>query len=160
MWCRGCAQCAVQGARARTIAKAPACVTAARDVGDPQEPARPGPASSAPASRRSRSTNHTLYLYLYLYLYRRRICSKSRCARSFRSKAATAANCWPGGLSWASHSRIPAFVTLARSIRRYRKFIYNTLDHGGCRTPPRATNTHLRALTKRAYGFHSPGRNS
>jgi transposase len=32
----------------------------------------------------------------------------------------------------------------------------NTLDHGLSNGRTEATNTHLRALTKRAYGFHSP----
>ena len=32
----------------------------------------------------------------------------------------------------------------------------NTLDHGLSNAESEATNTHLRALTKRAYGFHSP----
>ncbi|EUA44360.1 transposase family protein [Mycobacterium xenopi 3993] len=32
----------------------------------------------------------------------------------------------------------------------------NTLDHGLSNARSEATNTHLRALTKRAYGFHSP----
>ena len=61
-----------------------------------------------------------------------------------------------GWLSWASHSRIPEFVTLARSIRRYKELIGNTLDYGLSNARLEATNTHLRALTKRAYGFHSP----
>ncbi|HUH70465.1 MAG TPA: transposase [Mycobacterium sp.] len=62
-----------------------------------------------------------------------------------------------GWLSWASHSRIPEFVALARSIRRYRDLMCNTLDHGLSNARSEATNSHLRALTKRAYGFHSPG---
>ena len=50
----------------------------------------------------------------------------------------------------------PEFAALARSIRRYRDLIWNTLDHGLSNARSEATNTHLRALTKRAYGFHSP----
>ena len=34
--------------------------------------------------------------------------------------------------------------------------IHNTLVHGLSNARSEATNTHLRALTKRAYGFHSP----
>src|SRR6516165_7982504 len=37
-----------------------------------------------------------------------------------------------------------------------RDLIGNTLDHGLSNARSEATNTHLRALTKRAYGFHSP----
>lgn len=51
---------------------------------------------------------------------------------------------------------IPEFVTLARTIRLYRDPIWNSLDRGPSNAKSEATNTHLRALTKRAYGFHSP----
>ena len=34
--------------------------------------------------------------------------------------------------------------------------IGNTLDHNVTNARSEATNTHLRALTKRAYGYHSP----
>jgi transposase len=55
------------------------------------------------------------------------------------------------------HSGIPQFVTtLAASIRRYRDLIHNTLDHALPNAQSEPTDTHLRALTKRAYGFHSP----
>ncbi|MGH3902355.1 MAG: transposase [Pseudonocardiaceae bacterium] len=33
--------------------------------------------------------------------------------------------------------------------------IYNTLDHGVSNVLSEATNTHLRLLTHRAYGYHS-----
>ncbi|UGT92497.1 transposase [Mycobacterium ostraviense] len=74
----------------------------------------------------------------------------------FRVKGNYGRQLLAGWLSWASHSRIPEFVTLARSIRRHRDLICNTLDHGLSNARSEATNTHLRALTKRAYGFHSP----
>lgn len=61
-----------------------------------------------------------------------------------------------GWLSWALRSRTPEFVDLARSIRRYRDPICNTLDHGLSNARSEANNTHLRALTKRAYRFHRP----
>jgi transposase len=34
--------------------------------------------------------------------------------------------------------------------------IHNTLDHGLSNARVEATNTHLRVLTRRAYGYHSP----
>ena len=74
----------------------------------------------------------------------------------FRVKGKQGRQLLAGWLSWASHSRIPEFAALARSIRRYRDLIWNTLDHGLSNARSEATNTHLRALTKRAYGFHSP----
>ena len=92
-------------------------------------------------------TNATLYRAYLL---------KQQLREVFRVKGATGRRLLAGWLSWASHSRIPEFVALARSIRRYRELILNTLDHHLSNARSEATNTHLRALTKRAYGFHSP----
>lgn len=61
-----------------------------------------------------------------------------------------------GWLAWAKRSRLPAFVKLAKSIDRYRPLIWNTLDHELSNARVEATNTHLRVLTRRAYGFHTP----
>jgi transposase len=61
-----------------------------------------------------------------------------------------------GLLSWCSRCRIPEFVALGRTLRRFRDLIWNTLQTGTTNAKTEATNTHLRALTKRAYGFHSP----
>lgn len=92
-------------------------------------------------------TNRTLYRAYLL---------KEQLREVFRVKGHEGRQLLAGWLSWASHSRIPEFVALARSIRRYRDLIGNTLDHGLSNARSEATNTHLRALTKRAYGFHSP----
>lgn len=92
-------------------------------------------------------TNRTLYRGYLL---------KEQLREVFRVKGTKGRQLLAGWLSWASHSRIPEFVDLARSIRRYRQLILNTLDHGLSNARSEATNTHLRALTKRAYGFHSP----
>lgn len=92
-------------------------------------------------------TNATLYRAYLL---------KEQLREVFRVKGQHGRQLLAGWLSWASHSRITEFVALARSIRRYRDLIYNTLDHGLSNARSEATNTHLRALTKRAYGFHSP----
>ena len=92
-------------------------------------------------------TNRTLYRAYLL---------KEQLREVFRVKGTEGRHLLAGWLSWASHSRIPEFVALARSIRRYRDMICNTLDHGLSNARSEATNTHLRALTKRAYGFHSP----
>ena len=92
-------------------------------------------------------TNKTLYRAYLL---------KEQLREVFRVKGTHGRQLLAGWLSWASHSRIPEFAALARSIRRYRDLIWNTLDHGLSNARSEATNTHLRALTKRAYGFHSP----
>lgn len=92
-------------------------------------------------------TNQTLYRAYLL---------KEQLREVFREKGQAGRALLAGWLSWASHSRIPEFVALARSIHRYRDLIHNTLDHALSNARSEATNTHLRALTKRAYGFHSP----
>jgi transposase len=92
-------------------------------------------------------TNRTLYRAYLL---------KEQLREVFRLKGTAGRHLLAGWLSWASHSRIPEFIDLARTIRRYRDLIWNTLDHRLSNARSEATNTHLRALTKRAYGFHSP----
>ena len=62
-----------------------------------------------------------------------------------------------GLISWCARCRIPEFVKLGATLRRFRDLIWNTLETGTTNARVEATNTHLRALTKRAYGFHSPG---
>jgi transposase len=61
-----------------------------------------------------------------------------------------------GLISWCSRCRIPEFAALGRTLRRFRDLIWNTLETGTTNARVEATNTHLRSLTKRAYGFHSP----
>ena len=61
-----------------------------------------------------------------------------------------------GWISWARRSRLVEFVKLAHTIQRFQQLIWNTLKHGISNARTEATNTHLRALTKRAYGYHSP----
>lgn len=59
-------------------------------------------------------------------------------------------------ISVTSHPRLREFVTLARTIRRYRHLILNTLDHGPSNTCSTATNTPPTGIDQRAYGFDSP----
>jgi transposase len=61
-----------------------------------------------------------------------------------------------GWISWARRSRLPEFVKLAATLTRYLPMIHNTLDTGLGNARSEATNTHLRLLTRRAYGYHSP----
>ena len=61
-----------------------------------------------------------------------------------------------GWLAWARRSRLPAFVKLAQTIERFRSLIWNTLEHELSNARSEATNVHLRVLTRRAYGYHSP----
>lgn len=59
-------------------------------------------------------------------------------------------------LRWATRSRLPPFVKLARTIRRHLPEIHNTLDHGLSNARVEANNTHLRLLTRQGYGYHNP----
>lgn len=61
-----------------------------------------------------------------------------------------------GWIEWAKDSGIAEFEKLCHSIEKYRTLIGNTLDHNVTNARSEATNTHIRALTKRAYGYHSP----
>lgn len=92
-------------------------------------------------------TNKTLYRAYLL---------KEQLREVFRVKGDDGRQLLAGWLSWAKHSRIPEFTKVAATIERHRQLILNTLDHQLSNARSEATNTHLRALTKRAYGFHSP----
>jgi transposase len=59
-------------------------------------------------------------------------------------------------LAWAQRSRIEAFVTLGRSIRRHRAAINETLTTGTTNALVESTNTKLRVIHRRAYGFRTP----
>lgn len=61
-----------------------------------------------------------------------------------------------GLIAWAQRSRIPEFAKLARTLKRLRPLIWNTLGEGGVSNArSENTNTHLRTLISRAYGFGS-----
>jgi len=47
-------------------------------------------------------------------------------------------------------------VKAARKIRRHLPELHNALDSGLSNARVEATNTHLRVLTRRAYGYASP----
>ena len=74
----------------------------------------------------------------------------------FRYRHRSAIDMLHAWLSWASRSRIPAFVELARKIRRHRPGIEAALDHDITNALIESTNTKLRLLTRIAYGFKSP----
>jgi len=61
-----------------------------------------------------------------------------------------------GWISWARRSRIPAFVRLTKTITRFQTLILNAVEHHLSNARSEATNTHLRLLTRRGYGYHSP----
>lgn len=59
-------------------------------------------------------------------------------------------------IAWCARSRIPEFIKPGKRLRKFRDLIWNTPDTGTTNARTEATNTHLRGLTKRAYGFHTP----
>lgn len=61
-----------------------------------------------------------------------------------------------GWIAWARDAGIPEMARLAATVIHYRPLILNTLHHGLSNARSEATNTHLRAITKRSYGLHSP----
>ena len=80
---------------------------------------------------------------------------KEQLREVFRHKGAHGHELLAGWIRWARDSGIAEFEKLCRTIERYRPSIRNTLDHNVTNARVEATNTHLRALTKRAYGFRS-----
>lgn len=81
---------------------------------------------------------------------------KEQLRNVFRLKGRDGRRYLIGAISWAAHSHQPALVRLAATLRRHLPLITNTLDHGLSNARCEATNTHLRALTKRANGYHTP----
>lgn len=59
-------------------------------------------------------------------------------------------------LSWAQRCRIPAFVELARTIKRNRTEIDNALDHDMSNALIESINTKIRRITRTSYGFTNP----
>jgi transposase len=91
-------------------------------------------------------TNHPLYRAYLL---------KEQLREVFAAKGVQGKRLLAGWLSWAARSRLPKVVALAKTIKRFLPLIYNTLEHGVSNALSEATNTHLRLLTRRAYGYHS-----
>ena len=69
-------------------------------------------------------------------------------------KGAHGAHLLDDWLSWATRSRLPAFVELARRIRRNRHLIENMLACGLSNGLVESTNTKIRLLIRVAFGFH------
>lgn len=81
---------------------------------------------------------------------------KEQLREAFKVKGDKGKALLAGVMAWCARSRLPEFVKLGRTLRRYRALIANTFDHGLSNAASEATNTHLRVLTRGAYGFHSP----
>jgi transposase len=59
-------------------------------------------------------------------------------------------------LAWACRCQIPAFVKLARTVRKHKIAIYAAVAHGLTNARVESLNTKLRLIMRRAFGFHSP----
>ncbi len=59
-------------------------------------------------------------------------------------------------LAWAQRCRIPAFVDLARKIRRHRERILHSITHGLSNGRVESVNNKIRVMTRIAFGFHDP----
>ena len=94
-----------------------------------------------------RTTNTALYRAYLL---------KEQLRAVFATKGRRGEELLAGWIAWARRSRLPEFVKLARTIVRFQQLIWNTLRHHVSNALSEATNTHIRALTKRAYGYRSP----
>lgn len=68
-------------------------------------------------------------------------------------KARRALDDW---LHYASRSRLPAFVKLARTIRHYRASIENTIEWGFTNGIAEANNSVIGRIRRNANGFHNP----
>ena len=76
---------------------------------------------------------------------------KEQLREVFAAKGAKGKQLLAGWLSWATRSRIPEFVALAKTIKRFLPLIHNTLEHGVSNALSEATNTHLRLLTRACW---------
>ncbi len=58
-------------------------------------------------------------------------------------------------LAWASRSQLPAFVKLARSVRKHKTRIYAAIANGLSNAKVESLNAKLRLIMRRAFGFRS-----
>jgi transposase len=58
-------------------------------------------------------------------------------------------------LAWASRCRIPAFITLARTVRANRDRILAAVELGLSNSKMEGTNSKIRLINHRGYGHHS-----
>ena len=59
-------------------------------------------------------------------------------------------------LAWASRSKLKPFITLARTIRKYRDGILAAVRLGLSNARLEGLNSKVRLISHRSYGFHGP----
>jgi transposase len=80
---------------------------------------------------------------------------KEQLREVFRAKGARGRALLAGRIAWCQRCRIPEFTALAKTLKRFRPLIWNTLDHAVSNGRAEGINTQLAAPTTRARGFHS-----
>ena len=80
---------------------------------------------------------------------------KEQLREVFKAKGEHGKALLAGLMAWCQRCRIPEFTALAKTLKRFRQLIWNTLDHAVSNGRAEAINTQLAALTARARGFHS-----
>ena len=93
------------------------------------------------------TTNHDLFVAYLL---------KEQLREVISTGGQAGAELLTGWIAWARDSGIPEMRRLSDTVIHYRPLILNTLRHGLSNARTEATNTHLRAITKRSYGLHTP----
>jgi transposase len=80
---------------------------------------------------------------------------KEQLREVFKAKGEHGKALLAGLIAWCQRCRIPEFTALARTLKRFRQLIWNTLDHAVSNGRAEGINAQLAALTARARGFHS-----
>ncbi len=111
---------------------------------------RKNPAGLSPGQRQSlaqiAADNRQLY---------RAYLMKEQLREVFKAKGERGKALLAGLIAWCQRCRIPEFTALAKTLKRFRQLIWNTLDHQVSNGRAEGINTQLAALTARARGFHS-----
>jgi transposase len=111
---------------------------------------RKNPAGLSPGQRQSlaqiAADNRQLY---------RAYLMKEQLREVFKAKGERGKALLAGLIAWCQRCRIPEFTALAKTLKRFRELIWNTLDHAVSNGRAEGINTQLAALTARARGFHS-----
>jgi transposase len=80
---------------------------------------------------------------------------KEQLREVFKAKGEHGKALLAGLIAWCQRCRIPEFTAFAKTLKRFRQLIWNTLDHAVSNGRAEGINTQLAALTARARGFHS-----
>ena len=88
-------------------------------------------------------------------LYRAYLMKESFASIMDRSQPNVASRKLQDWLSWASHSKLSAFVKVARTLREHLEDIIAYIRFKFTNSVAEGLNNKVRLLTRRAYGFHS-----